>query len=151
VRAENADLMAAGWRIAAFGLLALLAAIVLGWTAFLLPASLAALGGLYGLQLLVDDWSLDLAAPLVAVALIVIAELAYWSLEEREQVEEEPAAAFRRLAFLALLALGTFLGAAALLALVDAVRTVGLAVDLLGAAAAAAVLLAIVLSARRRS
>lgn len=140
-------LLAAGWRVSAAALLALLVAIVLGWPA-LLPASLGALGGFYGLQLAVDDASLDLAAPLVAVGLVVTAEFAYWSVEEMEPVEGEPGDGFRRLAYVAALALGTFVVTALLLALVDAVRTGGVAVDVLGAAAAAAVVLAIVLGAR---
>ena len=140
----------AGWRISAVALLALVTALVLGWTAFL-PVSLGALGGWYGLQLAVDDAPLDLAAPLVAVGLVVVAELAYWSLEEREQVEGEPWDVFRRLAYIAALALGTLTVAALLLVLVDAVRTRGLAVDLLGTLAAAAVLVAVALLTRRQA
>jgi hypothetical protein len=49
------------------------------------------------------------------------------------------------------LAVGALLVAAMLLALVDSVRTRGLAVDVLGAAAAAATLTAIALFARRQS
>jgi hypothetical protein len=126
------------------------AALVLGWTA-LVPVALGALGGWYGLQLAVDEAPLDLAAPLVAVALVVTAELAYWSLEERERVEGERAAAFRRLAYVAVLAFGTFVVSGLLLALVDGVRPGGLAIDLLGAAAAAAALVAIALVAVRRT
>jgi hypothetical protein len=121
---------------------------VQGWSA-LVPVSLAALGLSYGLQLAVDDVPLDLAASLVAVGLIVIAELAYWSLEERERVEGERGAVARRLAYLALLGLGAFVVAGMLLVLVDAVRAGGLAIDLLGAAAAAAAIVAIALAARR--
>jgi ABC-type Na+ efflux pump permease subunit len=139
----------AGWRIAAFALLALVVAIVLGWTA-LLPLSLGALGAFYGLQLAVDDAGLDLATPLVAVGLVLTAELAYWSLEERERVAGKPGESLRRLVYVAAVALGAFIVVAVLLALVDAVRTGGLAVDLLGAAAAAAALIAIVLAARGR-
>lgn len=123
---------------------------MLGWPA-LVPVALGALGGWYGLQLAVDDAPLDLAAPLVAAGLVVTAELAYWSLEERERVEGEPGGTLRRLAYAAALALGTFVVTAMLLALVDGVRAGGLAIDLLGAAAAAGALVAIVLAAARRA
>jgi hypothetical protein len=126
------------------------AAVVLGWTA-LVPLAVGALGGWYGLQLAVDDAPLDLAAPLVAAGLVVTAELAYWSLEERERVEGERGAAFRRLAYVAALALGTVVVAGLLLVLVEGVQPGGLAIDLLGAAAAAAALVAIALAAARRT
>jgi hypothetical protein len=124
------------------------AGIVLGWSP-LLPMALVALGGLYGLQLTVDDAGLDVATPLVAVGLIVTAELAYWSLEEQERAQGEPGESFRRVAYVAALAVVAFAIASLLLALVDVVRTGGLAIDLLGAAAAAAVVLAVVASSAR--
>ena len=141
-------MLEAGWRVAAAALLTLIATLVLGWTG-LLPLALGALGGWYGVQLAVDDAPLDLAAPLVAAGLVVTAELAYWSLEERERVQAERGSLVRRLGYLASLAFGAFAVAAVLLVLVDAVQTRGLAVDLLGAAAAAAALVAIALFARR--
>ena len=96
-----------------------------------------------------DDAALDAAAPLVAAGLLVTAELGFWSVEERERVQSEPGESLRRLAFLALLALGTLLVTAALLALADGVRARGLALDLVGAAAAASALIAVVMLARR--
>lgn len=122
---------------------------MLAW-APLVPISIAMIGGLYGVQLAVDDVALDGVAAIVAAGLLVTAELAYWSLEERERVKLEPGESLRRLAFVALLGLGALAVAALLLALVDAAGTSGLAVDLAGAAAAATALIAIVLAARRR-
>ena len=55
----------------------------------------------------------------------------------------------RHAAFVAALGVGALLVASLLLALVDAVSTRGLAVDLLGTAAAAAALFAVVFVARR--
>jgi hypothetical protein len=150
VRADEELFVELGFRVAAVALLALVAAVVLGW-AQLVPAALILLGGLYGAQLAVDDVPLDPATPLVAVLLFLIAELAYWALEEPPGAEPEPGERLRRVAVVAGVALGVVLVAAALLALVDAVRTGGLAVDLLGAAAAAATLIAISLFARRQS
>ncbi|OFW70946.1 MAG: hypothetical protein A2Y55_01410 [Actinobacteria bacterium RBG_16_68_12] len=130
-------------------LLVLVAALVLEW-APLLPASLALLAGVYAAQLYVDDATLDGAAPLFAAGLFVTAEFGYWSLEERERVEAAPGEGLRRLAIVAVLGLVALVVAASLLALADIVRTRGLAVDVLGAAAAAAALSAIVVLAGRR-
>jgi hypothetical protein len=138
-----------GLRVSAVALLMLLAALVLEWPP-LVPASLVLLGGLYGVQLAVDDASLDSGAALVAAGALVTAELAFWSLDERERVKAEPGEGLRRLALTALYALGALVIAGMLLALVDRVAATGIAVDLAGAAAAAAVLVAIVLAARSR-
>lgn len=80
---------------------------------------------------------------------MLVAELAHWSLEERERVQGEPGDALRRVATIALLALAGLVAAALVLAVADAARTGGLAIDLLGAVAAAAVLLVVLLGARR--
>jgi hypothetical protein len=134
-------------RLAAVALVALVAAIVLGWSP-LVAASLVVVGGVYATQLAIDDAALDSAAPAFAAGLLMTAELAYWSLEERERVHGEAGAGLRHAAFVAGLGVATLLVASVLLVFVDAVRTKGLAVDLLGAAAAAAALFAIVLVAR---
>jgi hypothetical protein len=149
-RASDEALIDVGWRVAALALLALVAGIVIGWPS-LVPASLILLGGLYGAELAIEEAALDAATPLVAAGLVVAAELGYWSLEEREPVRAEPGEALRRLAFVAILALGALLVTAVLLALVDAVRARGLALDLLGAAAAAGAVLAVVVLARRQA
>jgi hypothetical protein len=112
---------------------------------------LLAVVGIYAAQLAVDDEALDPGAALAAAGLLVTAELAYWSLEERDGVRAERGEALRRIGILAGMAVGAVLTALLLLALVDAVRTRGLAIDLVGAAAAAAALAAIVLLARRRA
>ncbi len=146
-RADEDAFVSSGLRVAIVALLALIAALVRGW-APLLPAALVLLGALYGAQLAIDGAQVDIAVPLVATLLVLVAELGYWSLEEREQVTGEPGDSLRRLAFVALLALGTLVVTASLLALVDAVRASGLTLDLLGAAAAATALVAIVLAAK---
>lgn len=137
-----------GVRLVAGSLVALVAALVLGWSS-LIPVSLVLVGAAYATHLSVDDAALDAKAPFFAAGLLLAAELGYWSLEERERVRSDPSDALRRLALLVVLALGALLVSGTLLALVDAVRAGGLAVDLLSAAAAAAVLLVIVLGARR--
>jgi uncharacterized membrane protein (UPF0136 family) len=148
-RAEDDLAVDVGYRVSAVALLALVAALALDWPRFV-PVPLLMLGGMYGAQLALDDVPLDLATPLVAVALFLTAELAYWSLEEATGADPEPGERLRRVALVAGFALGTLLVAATLLALVEVVQTGGLAVDLLGAAAAAATLVAIALFTRRR-
>jgi hypothetical protein len=105
-------------------------------------------GAVYAAQLAADDAAPDTNAALVATGLYVVAELAYWSLEERARVHGEPGDALRRLAYVALLGLAAFVVAVGLVALADLVRARGLGVDLLGAAAAAAALLAVLLATR---
>lgn len=140
---------AAGARAAALALLVLVAALVHDWPR-LVPLPLLALGGLYAVQLRVDAAPLDPAAAGVAAGLLVTAELAYWSLEEREGFHAEAGERLRRTARIAALGLAALLVAWGLLVLADAVRARGLALDLAGATAAAGVLLALALRARAR-
>ncbi len=113
-----------------------------------MPGALVLLGAAYATNLVLDDARLDVRAPLVAAGLVVVAELAYWSLEERERVRSEPGEALRRMGLVALLAIGALSVAGALLAVTDVVQARGLALDLLGALAAAAVFLVVVVAAR---
>ena len=134
-------------RISAVALLALVAGIVLGWTP-LIPVSVAVAGGLYGVELAIADAPLDPAAPGVAAALLLCAELAYWSGEERTHWLGDAGDGLRRAAVVALLGAGAFFVAAVLLALVDAARARGLGLDLLGALAAVTVLATVLVAAR---
>jgi hypothetical protein len=137
-----------GVRLCALAFLALVVALVHGWSP-LVALSAGLVGAAYATHLAVDDPGLDARAALLGTGLLLTAELAYWSLEERERVAAEPGESFRRLGLLLAVAL-TVLGAGiALLIVADAIRTGGLAVDLIGAAAAAAALLVVVLFARR--
>ena len=139
-----------GVRVAAVGVLALVAALVLGWSP-LVPASLALVGAVYATHLALDDPPLDVAAPALAAALLLTAELGYWSLDERRPARGEAGADLRRLAVVVGLGLTALLVSAVLLALVDLVRARGLALDLVGAGAAAGALLVFVLAGRRRT
>jgi hypothetical protein len=147
--ARGSDLVLhVGVRMTTIALVALVAALVNGW-ARLVPVSLALLGGAYALYLSVDDAPLDPAAPVFAAGALVCAELAYWSLEEREDIAAEAGEGLRRLGIVAGFGAATLLVTSGLLALADSLRTRGLVVDLLGATAAAAALLVVVLFARR--
>jgi len=141
------DVAGPGVRVTAIAVVALIDALVLEWT-LLIPTALVLVSGLYAAQLAIDDAALDTASPAFAAGLLVTAEVAYWSLEEREHTRGEQGAGLRHAAFVAALGVVTLLVASVLLAFVDAVRAKGLAVDLLGAAAAAAALFVIVLVAR---
>ena len=136
-------------RVAALAAVVLLAAIVNGWSP-LVPIGVAAAGGLYAAELAVDDAPIDVAAPAVAVGLFVVAELAYWSLDERQRLPGDPGDGLRRATFVALLGVGAFVVAVVLLALADGISARGLALDVVGAAAAVTALATIALLARER-
>ena len=136
-----------GARAGAIALLLLVAGIVLSWAA-LIPMAVAAAGGLYAVELAIADAPLDVAAPAVAAGLFLCAELAYWSLDERERWSGDPGDGLRRVAFVALLAVGALLVSALLLVLADGVRAGGLALELLGAVAAVSVVATVLVVAR---
>jgi hypothetical protein len=136
-----------GVRVTAVAFLALVAAIVLA-RPVLVPAAAVLVGGVYGVELALADAPLDVAAPAVAAGLLLAAELAYWSIEERQRWKGQAGEGLRRVAVVAILAAGAFMVAACLLAVVDAVSARGLALDVAGAVAAAAVLLTILVLAR---
>ena len=110
--------------------------------------ALALLGAAYAVILVVDDPPLDARAAIVGATLLAIGELAHLSVEARAAVTEEADAVARRVLWVAaqaLLALG--LGGA-LLALVDLVRTEGLAIEAVGVVAAVGAVGLLVLAAR---
>ena len=137
-------------RVAAVAAVVLLAAIVSEWSP-LVPIAGAAAGGIYALELALDDAPIDLAAPAIAVGLFLTAELAYWSLDESERIPGDPGDGLRRAAGVGLLGVAAFVVSSALLLLADGIRARGLALDIVGAAAAVAALAAIALLAREKS
>ena len=137
-------------RIGAIAFLALVAGIVLAKPAFI-PVAAALAGGVYAAELAIADAPLDIAAPAAAAGLFLCAELAYWSLDESTRWRGEDGDGLRRAAFVALMAGAALLVAALLLALADAVRARGLALDLVGALAAAAAIATVLVFAGNRS
>ena len=125
-----------------------MAAIVLGWSP-LVPLAVALVGGTYAVELAIDDAPLDVSVPVIALSLLFAAELAYWSLDERHRAPGDVGQGLRRAALVALGGVAAVVVAGGLLVLVDAVRTRGLALDVLGAVAAVAVLATLLLSSRR--
>jgi hypothetical protein len=109
----------------------------------LLGTSLMLLGVSYVVGLLVGRHVLDEAAPLVAAALLLCAELATWSLEERKRVHAERRFWVARARAVAFLVLGGLAAAALVVAVAATPYGGGLAWTVLGAAAAAAVVVMI--------
>jgi hypothetical protein len=136
-----------GARVTGVAFLLLVAALVLARPA-LVPLAAVLVGGLYGAELAIGDATLDMASPAIAAGLLLAVELAYWSIDERQRWKGDPGEGARRAAVVALLGVGALVLATVLLAVVDAVRASGLALDLLGATAAAAVLVTILVVAR---
>jgi hypothetical protein len=130
------------WGAAACGSLAvaLLATGVLARVPAFATAGLALLGAEYAAVLAIEAEPLDRRAPVVAAALFLTAELAWWSLELRARIAAEAGSYLRRLAYLLGLTAGALALGGGVLALVDVVRISGLAVELAGAAAAVAIL-----------
>jgi hypothetical protein len=140
-------------RVSAIGLVVLVAAIVRSWPV-LVPVALVLVCGGYAAELAIDDAPLDSTAPVLAAAVLIAAELAYWSIEEAERVTGMPGEAWRRAVFVAALGLGALVVGSLLLVLADAVHQTSLALDVTGALAAAAALTLVVLlgaGGRRRS
>lgn len=115
----------------------------------LLPWALLLGGGAYGVSIADVGGPVDGAAALVAAGLLLCAELAAWSLDERPGIAAEPAVVRRRAVATALLAAGGLAAATAVVAVAAAPAGRGLAWTTAGAAAAvAAVGLAVALARR---
>jgi hypothetical protein len=118
-----------------------------GWSEPIVGA-LALLGGSYAVILVVDAPPLDGRSAVVGATLLAIGELAHLSIEARLSVTEEAGATARRIASVAMLALVALGLGAAVLAVVDILRTGGVAIEAVGVAAAAGAVGLLVLAAR---
>ena len=137
--------------VAAFLAAALLAGgLALRWPV-VIPVAVCMLATPYVVALGFELDGLDTRAPLLAGALFVIAELAYWSLELRGMLADEPGTYLRQVALLAGLTVGTIAAGTVVLALVEAVSARGAAVDVAGALAAVAAIALLALAAARRT
>jgi hypothetical protein len=118
---------------------------------FPIPLAVLALVLPYVAILTLEIESLDSRAALLAALLFGATELAYWSLELRGALADEPGTYLRRGALVAALGVGTFAACTAVLAVVEGIATRGPTVDALGAAAAltAVALLFLAAAARR--
>jgi hypothetical protein len=100
-------------------------------------------------------WSLggggiDPLAPLVAGALLVIAELSYWSLELRSRTHDADRLTERRAGLIAALGIGSVALGGLVLAATSVRVGTGIATDLVGVAAAVAALAVVATLARSR-
>jgi hypothetical protein len=127
----------------------LLAAGLLARVALVVPVTVSLLGAAYVALLGFESDTLDNRAPLVAAALLAVAELAYWSLELQGAVSDEPGTYLRRIALLAVQLAGVTTVGVVLLAVVEGVETGGVAIEILGAVAAVGALALLALAARR--
>jgi hypothetical protein len=120
----------------ALGALLLLVALVFGGRG--LGAALFLAGATYVAAVAAAGGGADASAPLVAVLLLLCGELTAWSLDERLEIQAEPALARRRAAAIATLGLSGLAVAALVVALSAVGPNHGLGWTVLGAAAAVA-------------
>ena len=155
-RASHRRLLTAGWSLIVLGALIAYASLrtdrlgvvvagVGGFAVILLVVALATrlpgvvawaiacAGGAYAVSLLLTGGTIDGFAPLYAVGLLLISELAYWSLEL--QMPAEPGIVNRRAGRLALLLLVSGGVSALVLAVSELATEGGLALEALGVAA----------------
>jgi hypothetical protein len=120
---------------------------LLARTAQLVAPAAATLGAAYAVTLS-GDVADDLDAPLVAVALLLVCELAYRAHEVRTTSPDEPGGHARHLAWLGVLGVASFLSGLALLALADLLRVGGIPAEAVGAVAIAVLVGGMLLLAR---
>ena len=116
-----------------------------------IPAAIIVLAAPYIAALGFEIDGIDTRAPLLAALLFVVAELAYWSLELRGTLADEPGTYLRRVALLATLAVVTIAAGTVMLAVVERVAARGVAIDLAGALAAVGAIALLALAAVRRN
>jgi hypothetical protein len=117
----------------------------------LLPLVVFALGLGYGIALFVPHGKLGLLAPVYGAALLLCAELAYWSLSPTADAWGEHAVVLRRLQGIATLLLAALVVDVLLMATAGTHPPGGVVLFALGFAAAAGVLLAVAVLARREA
>jgi ABC-type Fe3+-siderophore transport system permease subunit len=131
------------------GVLFLVYALVRG-RASVVPWSLVALGGAYAGSLFLPERGIDREAPLVAAAFVLLAELAYWTLELGTPIEPEPGMLGRRVGVVAAATLGALVVAAAVTVAATVQVGGGVPADLLGVAAAVGALAIVTWLAQRQ-
>ena len=128
---------------------ALLAAALAARGPAAVTAALALLGGEFALYLVTLADDVDLAAPAIAAGLVVCAELAFWSLESRPGITEEPGGVLRRIGGLATLAALAVAVGTALLGVAEVGAGRPAALELIGLAAAVGALGVVAFLAQR--
>ena len=123
--------------VGALGVVLVAAAVILRRDG-LVALALAALGAAYALSLFLPEGLLDAWAPLVAAGLLLVAELAYWSLELTTPVRAERGIVRRRAALVAAAAVVAAPVGALVLAAATVAVAGGILWDAAGIAAAVA-------------
>jgi hypothetical protein len=134
---------------AAAGLVALALALVSGWPAPI-PWAVVSLGASYAVSLH-GQQAIDGRAPVVGGLLVLVAELAYWSLERRTPVGDEAGLHLRRAVSVLATTLGATAVAAALLAVTSLPLGGSVTWDAFGLAAAAGAVATLALLSQRTS
>jgi hypothetical protein len=128
----------------------LLAGLVLRWSAAL-AVGVAVLGAQQAVRLELGSEALDSWTPLFAAGLLLVAELAWWSIERRVRAWSEPWQATRRLAAVLFACAGGTVVSAAVVLAAGAPLTGGVELELLGVVAATAALAVVAWIARTRA
>jgi hypothetical protein len=126
--------------LGAAGVVLVLLAVALGRAGLVAAGLVVVLAGYAASVVARDSAALDPAAPLVGGTLLVVAELAYWSVELRGKESEGRSVLVRRLAMLAALTAGAVGLGAGVLAATALPLGGGLVWNLVGVAAAVAAL-----------
>ena len=143
MRTDQLGGLAAG--VGLLGALILVVALVARFPG-LVAWAVALLGAGYSAALLLEGGTIDAGAPLYAVGLLLLAELAYWSLELH--LPSDPGITARRVGRLVLIALVAGGVSALVLAASELAAEGGLGLEALGVAAAGAALALVALLAR---
>ncbi len=133
----------AGLAVALLALgLAVRSGAILGW-------ALAALGGEYAVLFAAQGPALDELTPVYAGAFVLVAELAFWSIERRVSAWSEPGLTEWRLVYLFGVSAGGAALSAVVLVLAAASGGGGVALEAIGVAAAIGALILVALLVRR--
>ncbi len=116
-----------------------------------IPAAIIVLAAPYVAALGFEIDGIDTRAPLLAGLLFLTAELAYWSLELRGTLADEPGTHMRRVALLSTLTVLTIGAGTVVLAIVGGVEARGVAIDMVGAVAAVGAIALLAVAAIRRA
>lgn len=142
------------WAALAFAIMAVLLltfGLAVRWPGAL-GLGLAALGAEYAVLFVAEGGALDRFTPVYAAGFMLVAELAFWSIESRIPAWSEAAVAEWRLARLAGACIGAgVMAALALVAAAAATGTGGLALESLGVVAAIASLVLLTVLVHRKS
>ena len=149
--AQDIRLQPLALALAAIGVVVLVLGLLARWPAAI-GFALVSLGGTYAVLFEAEGARLDRLAPAYAAALLLVAELAFWSIESRVPAWSDPELVIWRLARLALACAGAaVLGAVVVADASAASGGGGLLLETLGVAAAIGAVVLVVVLLRRHA